>query len=52
LKEINQLFEGAVGYTDTGGRHYQFTIAMSLDGRNTGDKLIYGFSIGLPFGGE
>lgn len=52
LKEINQLFEGAVGYTDTGGRNYEFFMAMSIDGRNTGDKMIFGFAVGLPFGGE
>lgn len=52
LKEINQLVEGAIGYTDVGGRHYQFTIAKSVDGENTGDKLIFGFAASLPFGGE
>lgn len=51
LKEVNQLFEGAVGYTDLGGRHYQFFVATSLAGRNTGDKLIFGFSVSVPFAG-
>jgi hypothetical protein len=48
LEEVNQLFEGAVGYTDVGGRHYQASIAKSIEGRNTGDKFIFGFSVSLP----
>ena len=52
LREINQLIEGAVGYTDVGGRQYQFTVAKSVDGRNTGDKLVFVFAISLPFGGR
>lgn len=50
LKEINQLIEGSLSYTDVGGRQYQFAMAKSVDGRNTGDKLIFFFSIGIPFG--
>lgn len=50
LKEINQLLEAAIGYTDSGGRHYQFSLAKSLDGRNTGDKWVFGFSASFPFG--
>lgn len=49
LKEINQLFEGAIGYTDAGGRHYQFSAAQSVDGRNTGDKTIFGVTVSIPF---
>lgn len=49
LREINQLFEGALGYTDVGGRHYQFSAATNVDGRNTGDKTIFGFSVSIPF---
>jgi hypothetical protein len=49
LKEVNELFEGALGYTDSGGRHYQFSAAQSVDGRNTGDKTIFGFAVSLPF---
>jgi hypothetical protein len=49
LKEINQLIEGAVGYTDPGGRQYQFSVAKSVAGRNTGDKLVFLFTISLPF---
>lgn len=50
LKEIVQLFEGGISYTDGGGRNYQFTVAKSVDGRNTGDKLIFGFNVTFAFG--
>ena len=49
VREINQLVEGSVAYTDAGGRQYQFTVAGSVDGRNTGDKLIFGLAVSLPF---
>ena len=52
LKEIVQLFEGGISYTDPGGRNYQFTVAKSVDGRNTGDKLIFGFNVTFAFGGH
>jgi hypothetical protein len=52
LREISQLVEGSLGYTDSGGRQYQFTVAKSVDGRNTGDKLIFLFAVTLPFGGR
>jgi hypothetical protein len=52
LREINQLIEGAVGYTDVCGRQYQFTVAKSVDGRNTGNKLVFLFAISVPFGGR
>jgi hypothetical protein len=48
VKEINQLIEGGVTYTDKGGRSYQFTVAKKIDGRNTGDKLVFGASISIP----
>jgi hypothetical protein len=51
LREINQLLEGALGYTDMGGRQYQVAVGKSLKGRNTGDKWIFLFSVTLPFGG-
>jgi hypothetical protein len=52
LKEIVQLVEGAISYTDSGGRNYQFTVAKSIDGRNTGDKWIFGFNVTFAFGGS
>lgn len=51
-KEINQIIEGGITFTDRGGRNYQFSVGSSVDGRNTGDKLIFGFNITLPFGGH
>ena len=50
LREINYIFQGGVAYTDPGGRNYQFTVGTSLDGVNTGDKLMFGFNITIPVG--
>lgn len=50
VREINQLVEASLGYTDSGMRFYQFTAATDIDGRNTGDKLIFLFTVSLPFG--
>ena len=52
VKEINQLVEGGISFTDKGGRNYQFSVAKSVDGRNTGDKWVFGFNVTLPFGGH
>jgi len=52
VKEINQLVEGGISFTDRGGRNYQFSVAKSVDGRNTGDKWVFGFNVTLPFGGH
>lgn len=52
VKEINQLVEAGVSYTDKGGRNYQVSVAKSVDGRNTGDKWVFGFNVTLPFGGK
>lgn len=49
LKEINQLFEAGLGFTDKGGRFYQIFGAFTLDGRNTGDKMILGISATFGF---
>lgn len=50
LREINYIFQGGVTYTDRGGRSYQVTAGTSLAGRNTGDKLLLGFNVTIPFG--
>ncbi len=50
LKEITQIVQGGIAYNDRGGRSYQFTLAGSVDGRNTGDKLILGVNVTIPFG--
>ena len=51
LREINQIIESGVTFTDHSGRSYQFTIGGNIDGKNTGDKLILGFNATFPFGG-
>jgi len=51
VKEINQLFEGGVSFTDKAGRSYYFSFIKSIDGRNTGDKMVYLLTVSLPFGG-
>lgn len=49
LKEINQIFEAGLGFTDKGGRFYQVFGAFNVDGRNTGQKTIIGVSATFPF---
>jgi len=48
VKEINQFIEGGIAFTDKGGRSYQLTVAQNIEGRNTGDKLVFGVSISFP----
>ena len=48
LREINQLAEVSLSYTDKGGRTYALFGAFSLDGRNSGDKTIFGATISIP----
>ena len=52
VKEINQMFEAGMGYTDRAGRHFQFYYAQNFDGRNTGDKMVYGVYASFPIGGR
>lgn len=52
LKEINQLVEAGLSFTDNGGRNYQISAAKSVDGRNTGDKWLFGANITIPWGGQ
>jgi hypothetical protein len=49
LKEVNQILGGTVQLADRGGRLFQFYVGHNIDGRNTGDKLLLGFSVRLPF---
>lgn len=49
LKEINQILEAGLGFTDKGGRFYQIFGAFTVDGRNTGDKMILGISATFGF---
>ncbi len=48
LREINQLAEFSLSYTDKGGRTYALFGGVSLDGRNTGDKTLFGATISIP----
>jgi hypothetical protein len=51
-KEVDQRIEASLAYTDHGGRNYAFYFAQTLEGRNTGEKSIFGVSISIPFGGS
>lgn len=48
VKEVNQLAELSLSYTDKGGRTYAIFGAFSLDGKNTGDKTILGATMSIP----
>jgi hypothetical protein len=48
-KEIVRMVEVGVGYTDAGNRLYQIFGAVSVDGRNTGDKRVIGVSASFGF---
>lgn len=52
VKEISQNIEAGLGYTDKGGRFYQFFYAHTLNGRNTGQKDVFGVSASFPIGGK
>ncbi|MDB6122546.1 MAG: hypothetical protein JWQ71_1539 [Pedosphaera sp.] len=52
VKEINQLADVGVGYTDRRHHHYQFYLEKSISGRNTGDKETYGIYASFPIGGK
>ena len=49
VKEISQNFEASICFTDPGGRFYQAFYAHTFDGRNTGERDIFGGSISLTF---
>jgi hypothetical protein len=49
LKEREQLIEVGLGLQDVGGRYYSLFYGRTLDGRNTGEKDIFGASITLPW---
>ena len=49
LKEVNQIVEIGLGFTDSGKRYYQIFGALNVGGRNTGDKQIIGASASFPF---
>ncbi len=49
VREIQQNIEAGVGFTDRGGRYYQLFYSHTLDGKNTGDKDVFGLSASIPF---
>ena len=52
VKEVDQRLETSLAYTDGGGRNYAVYFAQTLNGRNTGEKSIFGISVSIPFGGH
>jgi hypothetical protein len=52
VREIYQQMEFGLGYTDKGGRRYQFYFRQTFDGRNTGEKQVYGIYASFPIGGK
>lgn len=51
-KEVNEEIEAGIGYTDKRNWHYQFYYQGNFDGRNTGDKDVFGIYVSFPFGGK
>ena len=51
VKEVNQTLETSLTYQDNGGRNYSLSYGHTLDGKNTGEKDIFGVSVSIPFGG-
>ena len=49
VREIERVIDAGITYTDRGGRGYQFTYSTTLNGRNTGDKSIFGVSVSVPW---
>lgn len=49
VKEESHNLEAGIGYTDGGGRFYQFFYARTLEGRNTGEKNVFGFAVTFGF---
>ena len=51
-REIDKRIEASLGYSDPGGRYYALYYARTFDGRNTGQKDVFGVTISIPFGGK
>jgi len=49
VKEISHNLEGSLGITDRGGRFYQVFYAHTIEGRNTGERDIFGGAISFTF---
>ena len=52
VKEVDQRIESSLSYTDSGERTYALYFAQTLNGRNTGEKSVFGLSVSIPFGGS
>ncbi len=52
VKEVARSVEGGIGLTSRNGWHYQYYMELSLDGRNTPIKTLYGLYLSIPVGGK
>ncbi|MFN0127208.1 MAG: transporter [Verrucomicrobiales bacterium] len=52
VKEIQHNLEVSLGYTTPTAIHIAAFYAHTLDGRNTGEKNIFGLSVTIPIGGS
>lgn len=52
VKEVDQRIETSLSYADHGDRTYALYFAQTLNGRNTGEKSVFGISVSVPFGGH
>lgn len=48
VREIQQNVEAGLGFTDRGGRFYQFFYSHTFEGENTGKKDIFGLAASFP----
>ena len=49
VKEVSRSIEGGVTLTDRDGWVYQYRMEMSMDGRNTPQRTLYGLALSVPF---
>jgi hypothetical protein len=49
VKEVSQNLEASIGVRDPGGRYYQLFYAHTIDGRNTGQRDIFGGAVSFTF---
>ena len=49
VKEVSQNVEASLGFNDAGGRSYQFFYAHTFEGRNTGQRNIFGAAVSLTW---
>jgi hypothetical protein len=51
VKEVQENLEWGFGYTDDHQRYLGFFMAHTLDGENTSQRLVFGLTYNIPFGG-